>query len=470
MARNVRRVAAILIVGFIAVALDLAYWQVAEGPALAENPKYNAYRLSAQERNTRRGRILDRNGSVLAHSEPTTDGFVRVYPYPPLATVVGYHDPVYGNAGIEDAFEQYLSGKAGLSLVASLRTRLLHTPTVGSDVVTTIDLQLQKMADAALGEGPGAIVVLNPRTGEVLAMASHPYFDPNTLQRDWPRIRDSGEHPLLNRATQGLYTPGSVFKTISLAASLDLGQYTPTTKFTCDDQVVIEGFPIKCDEYSRGTFDLAHAYAYSCNACFAEVGLRLGGASLTDYARRFGFEAPIPLEVPTAASQVATTMPERRLIGSLLASTAFGQGELLATPLQMALVAATIANRGVTPTPHLVAQVRAEDGVVTYSTPVRPWRTAIRPETARQVSGMMVRAVESGLASPAGVPGVSVAGKTGTAELGPGQNSHAWFIGFAPADDPEIAIAVVRERGGPGGTVAAPMARRVIEQALQRAR
>lgn len=470
MVRNVRRVAAILVVGFVFVALDLAYWHVLEAPALAGNMKYNAYRLTADERNTQRGRILDRNGAVLARSERTPEGFRRVYAYPALAAVVGYHDPVYANSGVEDAFDEYLAGRAGVGLPGSLRSKLLHAPTVGSDVVLTIDLDLQKAADAALGDGPGAIVVLNPRTGEVLAMASHPYFDPNALGRDWPRLRDSPDHPLLNRATQGLYTPGSVFKTVSLAAALELGQYAPTTKFTCDDQVVVEGYPIKCDEWVRGTFDLSYAYAYSCNACFAEVGLRLGGRDLTEYARRFGFESGIPLEIPTEPSQVARSDPERRLIGPLLASTGFGQGELLATPLQMALVAATVGNGGVAPTPHLVSQVRAADGGVAYSATSKPWRTVVRPETARLVLDTMVRGVEDGFASPARIPGVRVGGKTGTAEVGSGQNTHAWFIGIAPADDPQVAIAVVKEHGGGGATVATPMARAVIQQALQRSR
>lgn len=467
MARNVRRVATMLILGFLVVALDLAYWQVLEGPELANDPRYNAYRLSVVERNTQRGKILDRNGAVLARSERAAEGFRRTYAQPSLATVVGYHSPVFGNAGVEDAFDGYLGGTVGVGLLDSLRARLLHAPVVGADVVLTIDARLQEVADAALGQGPGAIVVLNPKTGEVLAMASHPYFDPNTLERDWPTLRDSGDHPLLNRATHGLYTPGSVYKTVALAGALDQAQYSPSTKFTCNDQVVVEGFPIKCDEAVQGTFDLSYAYAYSCNACFAQIGLRLGGRDLVDYSRRFGFEAIPPIEIGAAASQVASSDPTRRLIGPLLASTAFGQGELLVTPLQMALVASAVANDGVVPTPHLVSRVRGSSGEALYSAPARPWRTAVRPETARQVREMMVRGVEDGFASPAKIPGVRVAGKTGTAEVGLGRKTHAWFIGFAPADDPLVAVAVIKEHGGGGGAVATPMARKVIERALQ---
>jgi peptidoglycan glycosyltransferase len=466
MAEYVRRVGVVLILGFALVALDLAYWQFLAAPSLAGNLKYNATRIYAAEASTQRGRILDRNGVVLAESKATPDGYSRVYPYPALAGVVGYHDQVYGNSGIEDAFDAYLSGQAGTGMLDGLRNRLLHTPTVGADVVLSIDVRLQEAADAALGDGPGAVVVIEPKTGEVLAMASHPYFDPNTLARDWPKLKDADDHPLLNRATQGLYPPGSVFKTVTLAGSLDLGEYKPENKFTCNDRLLVEGFPIKCDPPATGTFDLGHAYAYSCNACFGEVGLRLGGRDLTDYARRFGFESAIPLEVPTVPSQIAASDPEKRLVGPLLASTGFGQGELLATPLQMALVSATIADGGVAPTPHLVLDVRRTGGEVIYRTPARPWRTAVRSETARTVAGMMVLGVDEGLASSAKIQGVKVAGKTGTAEVGPGQNTHAWFIGYAPADNPTVAIALVKEHGGGGGTVATPLARTVMETAL----
>ena len=467
MADNVRRVAVALICGFLFIAAGLGYWQVYRAPDLVGDASYNAYRLADREKDTRRGRILDRNGAVLAESRPTPDGFRRVYTYPALAPVVGYHDRIYGNAGIESWADDYLSGRSGQTLPNVVRDRLLHTPTVGADVVLTIDLELQKAADAALGDGAGAVVVLDPKTGEILALASHPYIDPSNLERDWPMIREDPDHPLLNRATQGLYPPGSVFKTITLAAGLDIGAYERATKFTCDDQVVVEGFPIRCDAENQGTFDLTHAYAYSCNACFGQIGLRLGGKDLTEYARRFGFEAPLPLEIPTTPSQIASSDPERRLVGALLASTGFGQGELMATPLQMAVVAATVANEGRVPTPYLVREVRNEGGAVVTATQPKTLRTAVKPDAAREVVSMLVAGVDDGLASAARIPGVKVGGKTGTAETGQGATTHAWFIGVAPADAPRYAIAVLSERGGGGGAVAAPMAQKVLQHALQ---
>lgn len=464
--RSTRRVAFVLLLGFLAIAVSLGYWQVVGAPQILANPEYSYTRQVYAEQQAVRGRILDRNGVVLAQQQGAGDTSRRVYSYPPLVHTVGYHDQKYGNYGIEDAFNSYLNGSAGQSLSARLATTLLHQPAVGSDVVLTIDSRIQQAADAALGDGPGAIVVINPKTGEILALASHPYFDPNTLDQDYAQLAKASDDPLFDRATLGLYPPGSTFKTVTLSAALELGYYNKDTQFTCDSQIYVEGFPVRCETYNTGTFNLVHAYAYSCNACFAEIGLRIGGRDLTDYARRFGFEARIPLELPTSASQIAKSDPETRLIGTLLGSTAFGQGELLASPLQMALIAAAVGNGGVVPTPRLVSQVRSPDGGVVFSTSYQPWRTAIRQDTAQSVLSMMEAGVNGGLASGAAVPGYRVGGKTGTAEVAPGVQTHAWFIGVAPVDNPQIAIAVIKEYGGGGGTIATPIGQKVLAQAL----
>ncbi len=456
----------VIMLGFLAIAVGLGYWQVVGAQQLLSNPVYSYTRQVYAESNAIRGRIVDRNGVVLAQQQGTGANSQRVYADPALALTVGYHDPKYGDSGIEDAFNSYLSGSVGQSISARLATLVAHKPAVGSDVVLTIDSRIQQAADSALGNSPGAIVVINPKTGEILALASHPYFDPNRLEQDYPQLAKDPNNPLFNRATLGLYPPGSTFKTVTLSAALELGYYNPNTEFTCDNQVYVEGFPVRCETYNTGTFNLVHAYAFSCNACFAQIGLRVGGRDLTDYARRFGFEARIPLELPTSSSQIAQSDPETRLIGTLLGSTAFGQGELLATPLQMALVAAAVGNNGVVPPPRLVSQVRSPDGGVVYSTSYQPWKTAIQPGTAQTVLSMMVTGVNDGLASAAAVPGYQVGGKTGTAEVAPGVQTHAWFIGVAPADNPQIAIAVLVEHGGGGGTVATPMAQKVLATAL----
>jgi peptidoglycan glycosyltransferase len=466
MERSYRRVAYVLFAGFAIVALYLTYWQVIAAAGLVNNPELNAYRLSVADRETQRGRILDREGVELAVSARTGDGFTRMYPRPSLVHVVGYVHPRFGKSGIESALDAELAGRTGTGVVSALRRRLIGGGEPGADVTLTIDARIQDAAERALG-GTGAVVVLDPRSGAVLAMVSRPYFDANALDRDWDALRTDQGAPLLNRATQGHYAPGSIYKTVTASAALDLGYYTPATKFTCNDQVFIEGFAIRCDESVRGTFDLTYAYAQSCNACFGEIGLRVGGADLLAYSRRFGFESRPPIEIGASESTVLTGRADQRLVGPLLASTAFGQGELLVTPLQMSLVASAIANGGDVPTPYLVASARSADGFVSRDWAPPRWRGAVRPESAAAVRAMMVASVERGGAENARIAGVSVAGKTGTAEVGSGQPTHAWFIGFAPADAPRVAIVVVREHGGGGGAVAAPIAREVLRQALE---
>jgi len=463
--RLYRRVAYVLFAGFAVIAAYLSYWHIIAADTLAGNPELNAYRLSIADQQSQRGRILDRNGVELAVSVKSGDGFRRVYSRSSLAQTVGYASPRFGRTGVEAALDPELSGRAGGGIVSALRRRLIGTGEPGGDVTLTIDTRIQDAAERAL-TGDGAIVVLDPRDGSILALVSHPTFDPNALERGWDSLRTDPNAPLLNRATQGRYPPGSTFKTVTGAAALDLGYYTPASKFTCNDQVVIEGFAIRCDETVRGTFDMTYAYAQSCNACFGEIGLRVGGKDLLEYARRFGFESAPPIEIGSVPSAVVSGSAERRLVGPLLASTAFGQGELLATPLQMALVAATIAHDGLVPSPHLVAHVRSSDGFVSRDRAPGPWREAVRPDTAAAMRAMMIAVVERGGGQGARLPGVTVAGKTGTAEVGPSRGTHAWFIGFAPAESPRVAIAVVREYGGGGGTVAAPIAREVLRTAL----
>jgi peptidoglycan glycosyltransferase len=479
------------------LSLALPYWQVLRGPELlarADNP-----RLVEEERRIVRGRILSRDGVELARSQVDDKGYVkRIYPYPALAPVVGYASARYGTGGIEAAANAALRGQdeapsrltsrnggrdgasEGATLADTLRRQLLHEPTSGDDVVLTIDSRLQKIADEALGQASGAVVVLDPRNGEVLAMASHPYFDPHRLEADWDRLRADPNRPLLNRATQGLYAPGSTFKTVTLAAALDRG-LDPTTVFTYtlrppDAQHHgwwhVNEFQILCENHpsNNSPFDLASAYAWSCNVAFAEIGLRLGHDDYVEYARRFGLGSPLPLEIPVEPSLLFHT-PDY-FTGAerfyALASTAFGQGELAVTPLQMALIAATVANDGVAMTPHLVSKVRTADGVVLRTTAPSPWRTAVSRQAALTTKAMMVNSVDAGWARVAAIKGVPVGGKTGTAETGdPRQLPHSWFIGFAPADNPRFAIAVIKEFAGYGSEEAAPVGKKVLEAALK---
>lgn len=477
MARNIERLAIVLMLCFGVVSASLGYWQTVRAGDLVSDPSINRARLHEEERRVQRGQILDRNGQVLVRTDVSGEVGKRVYAAPWLVHVTGHHSLRFGNSNVEQSHDLYLRGKTGVDAVSAFRDRLLHHPIQGSDVVLTIDHRLQEVAEQALGDSAGAILVMDPRTGEILALASHPYYDPNKLEQDWELLRNDPTTPLLNRATQGLYAPGSVFKTITVAAALDSGMVQPNQRFEFTlsagqqpyHSEIFHGFPVTCANHPSSppgklSMSLAEAYAASCNVAFAELGVRIGHQRLIDYANRFGLGAELPGELANAPSQLATDLKSLR-DDAALASTAFGQGQLLVSPLQVALVTNAIANQGVIMAPHVVKEVH-RDGQVVLRTEVIPWRKAIQPTTAEIVRSMMVQSVEQGWASPAKIPGVSVAGKTGTAETGDGQQTHAWFTAFAPADNPVVSVTVVKEHAGFGSAQAIPPAKQVLEAAL----
>ncbi len=479
MVYNINRLAGLLLLGFLVVTLGLVYWQVMRAPELMARP-YNPRPIEA-ERRIRRGRILDRHGVELVGTDVDMEGkALRFYRYPPLVHVTGYHSLRYGATGLEGAYNARLRGETEeveRDLLTTLVDDLLHRPQVGQDIVLTIDLELQKVADDALGERRGAIVLLDPRSGEILALASHPYYNPNTLEEEWETLRDNPQKPLINRASQGLYPPGSSFKVVTLAAVLEEGLTSPQETFIDDTgRFVVQGFPILCNNHPGHTsFDLYHAFGYSCNVAFARLGLRLGGEKLLEYARRFGLGRAPDLDIPAEGGQLAGDLSLGGTLDDVeVASTAMGQGELIVSPLQMALAAAAIANGGIVPQPLLVLQPPSSGAWHFQSARhLQGTSRAVSPRTARQVGEAMVVVVREGTGQPAGLPGVQVAGKTGTAQItngrmGEEEEPHAWFVGFAPADAPRYAIAVLVEHGGPGSKGAAPLARLVMEAALSK--
>jgi peptidoglycan glycosyltransferase len=288
--------------------------------------------------------------------------------------------------------------------------------------------------------------------------------------RAWQNLMVDAGNPQLPRATQGLYPPGSIFKTITAAAALDAGQATPETRYEDRGELKVDSHIIR--ELNRpnppkNEYTLAEAFRFSLNVVFAQVALKLGPERLDDYAKRFGFDTDIPFDLRVARSQVANG-PEFLQRKTGLADTGYGQGELLVSPLHMALVAATIANDGRMMQPYLVSSVTTRDGRVLQQWKPTIWRTPIGEAAARATRSMMVQSVEQGQGNPARIPGVQIGGKTGTAEIGVGTLTHAWFIAFGPEPEPQVAIAVVVEEGGGGARVAAPIAKRVLEYALQR--
>jgi peptidoglycan glycosyltransferase len=458
--RLIQRVGALVLLWFGVLSLGAGYWQAWRGPGLAASP--GNPRVVEAERRAERGPILDRSGQALVE----TAGGQRRAHKPTLAHATGFYSPRYGVTGVERAYDAYLAGRRGVPAGAAVLRALTGAPRRGAAVQLTVDTGLQELADRALGDVRGAVVVLDVRSGAVLAMLSKPYFDPARVDDDWPRLSTDEARPLYNRVSQGLYVPGSTFKTVTAAAALDAGLLQPSTRVEDPTgETTIEGFRVTdAERPPLPAFDFAHAFAWSSNVVFAQVGLQVGEARLREYAGRFGMGRALPFELETSPTSVARTAPMPPV---LLASTAFGQGELLMSPLQMALVAAAVARDGDVPRPYVVGEVRAPGGEVIQRAQPQSLGRAMSPATARALRQMMALAVEEGFARNAAVPGVRVGGKTGTAQSVPGMPDHSWLIGLAPVDQPRVAVAVLMEFSGWGSLEAAPVARRVLEEALR---
>lgn len=430
-----------------------------QGRVLAAHP-YNR-RLIAYEQEVLRGTITDRRGEVLARTEGPGK---RVYPQGyAAAPVVGYLSRRYGRTGCEAAMDYYLLGLNPELRLQNMLRRLKGEVPRGNDVRLTLDAELQAHAMNLLRGRRGAAVVLDPRTGEVLAMASQPSFDPAAVDERWPELSADPAAPLVNRVTDGAYPPGSLMKLITAAAALETGKLAQDEVFSCAGHIVVDGFDLH-DTAAHGRVDLGRALAVSCNTTFAELGLRVGPEGLFRAAQAFGFGRASGLELPERGASLPA--PEG-MARPEVAATAIGQGRTLVSPLRMALVAAAFARDGVIMQPHLLVAVTDPEGRSVFTSVPRVWLTATTPQVAAAVRNGMVAAVRGGTARQAALPGVTVAGKTGSAQ-NPQGAPHAWFVGFAPAEAPRVVVAVIVENGGAGGTVAAPLGRELLKQALAR--
>jgi len=437
--------------------------------------------LTDQALTTPRGAIYDRDGLALARTT-FADGIARrVYPAPATAEITGYFSPLlYGSSGLEASWDEELSGRAGGNPFLGALERLRGLPPRGFDLHLTLDAGLQQLAHAALGDRPGAAVLIEIETGATLVLASTPSFDANRLVAmtaadrapalaAWAVLTADSRTPLVQRATSGLFPPGSTFKTVTASAAIDTGAAGPDTVYEDAGALTIAGHTLieqNRPNDEQTLWSLTEAFAWSLNVVFAQVGLQLGGESLAAAARGWGWESDIPFDLPIETSRVSVT-PGFLDDPVALAETAFGQGELLATPLQMALVAAGVANDGEIMRPQLVARVAAPDGETVRQIGPSRWRRGASAQAANQTAAMMVYAVANGALGTAFVPGYTVGGKTGTAETGSGE-PHAWFIGFIglPGDEPRYAVAIVLERGGGGSQVALPIGRDLLVAAM----
>ena len=437
-------------------------------------------RRYALERSITRGKILLSDGSVIA--EDTLENGRRVRRYRTSAAyLAGYYSPgLYGAAGLEARYDADLSGRTATTWQAWL-DGVLHRRRSGNDIVLTIDPRLQELGQSLLGDRSGGIVLLDADTGAVLALVTAPAFDPNLLSVPLgasadevrraasylDRLREDGRGPLLLRPIQGLYVPGSTFKTITAAAALQSGVATPDTVYRDDGALVIDSRVIieqNRPDPTRVSYTLREAYGYSLNVVYAQVGLALGASRLEETARAAGFGERIPFDLPVAVSRLTDSL---NFLGAPagLAETAFGQGQLLVTPLQMALVVTGVVRDGTLPEPYLVQETRDAAGAVGWHREPRVWRRAFDQETARALHELMTWSVEHGYAQAARIPGVTVGGKTGTAEVGE-RAPHAWFIGFAERGDRRVVVALVVEHGGSGAQVALPIGRTLLAAAV----
>ena len=466
---HLRRTFYLFVAGFVVLVGVLAYWQVYMRESLVTNPANQLQSQRAQE--VPRGTILAGDGQTeLARSVWNGQTYERAYPEGPLyANVIGYWSQRYGANGIEIGQNNYLSGTGEPETLDELINQLKGGPQAGNNLELTLDPGLQRSAYdqlASSSTGRGAVAAVNPKNGEILALASYPSFDPNKVDEDFPEFVEDSNFPLVNRATQGYYPPGSTFKVITAAAALEAGVKT-SDEFNDTGTYETPGYDVynyRGRKYGEITFD--QALTYSVNTIFARIGYEyVGSRRLARMAREFGFgDAYEDFPLPVRPGSLGEAPPEEWAQG-LVAQLAFGQGPAISTPFEMALVAAAIANDGTIMEPRLVREVRSPDGLILDKLTPRVRHEAIPKDTARTLNDMMQNAVTQ-YESGAVIPGVKVAGKTGTAEA-PGGELHSWFISFAPADDPEIAVAVIVENGQEGYKSALPIARRLMETYLK---
>ena len=433
-----------------------------------------------------RGEILVGQDPI-ARSVPTDDEFEfqREYADGDLyAHVTGFYSFYGASGGLEQADNALLSGASDKLFYRRVSDLFTGRRPQGATIETTLDQAVQKAASDGLGDRRGAAVALDPKTGAILAMVSHPSYDPNSvaghdlaqLESNYEALQDADGRPLTNRAIGGnLYPPGSVFKVVTAAAALSDGEYT-------EDSVLPGGAELELPQTtstlpnfgnvpcsSSGEVTLKQALVVSCNPAFGDLGMKLGADTLREQAAKFGFGDDLSVPMRVTPSSIGSDLNPPQL-----AQSAIGQYDDRVTPMQMAMVAAGVANQGAVMQPYLVESVIGSDLSVIESAEPTELSQAVSPDVAATLTDMMVGVVQEGTGTRAQIPGVEVAGKTGTAEHGEGRSAHAWFISFAPAQDPQIAVAVVVEDGGiagqegGGGSVAAPIARQMMEARLNR--
>jgi len=463
---GVRKIALIMVFSFVFLSFGLVYWQVVNADTMLDHPA-NRRAAFLQERITR-GTIFDRNGIILAQTRVVEGKKIREYPHGDMfQPLLGYATVKYGSAGLEAAEAETLLGFNNKSLIHRFQN-LFELDRRGNDIVLTLDYDLQKAAYEGLKGKKGAVVALNPQNGDVLALVSQPSYDANSLEDDWSKLINSQGSPLFNRAF-AQYPPGSIMKIVTSAA-LFRADLDTTELYNCQGSVIINGQTITEQNHKvHGWVNYDLALAYSCNTYFAEHGLKAGMKSFIEGAAAFGFGKQIPFDlyIPISSLKNGEAIPDT-LDLNLFAASTFGQGQVMISPFHVALITAGVANGGKIMVPKLIDRVLDSKQNIIYESTPEVWLTPLSEDEAEKVKSGMILAVNQGTASPGALSGVQIAAKTGSAEPGGNKNTHAWYVAFAPAENPIIAVAVLVEHGGAGGEAAAPIAKAVIEKALSK--
>jgi peptidoglycan glycosyltransferase len=479
----VRRLSLVVALLFGLLLASLTWVQFVNAKTLQDKPGNRRTLLATYSRD--RGAILV-GSTPIARSVPSKDQYVyqRTYPQAALYShITGYYSFIYGaGGGIEGSEDSLLSGNSDTLFYQRMLDLVAGKKPTGASVELTINPAAQKAADSALGNQRGAVVAIDPSTGAILALVSHPTYDPSQLAghdltavtKAWKTLTTDPNRPLDNRAIASrLYPPGSVFKLVTASAALSSGQFTESSQIPGPASLDLPQTSVNLhNDFASacgpgGKVSLTVALEISCNTAFGWLGLHLGASALQAQAAKFGFGQSLSIPMPVTPSQFPA-----QLNAPQTAQSAIGQYDVRVTPLQIAMVAAAIANGGKLMRPYLVQTVRAPDLSILQQAEPKELDQAVSSDVAAQLTRMMQAVVTGGTGQEAQIPGVSVAGKTGTAQQEPGKPPHAWFTAFAPASDPKVAVAVVVEDGGKagneayGGRVAAPIARQVIEAVL----
>lgn len=465
---------------FVMLLGTLTYIQFFDAKALQANA-WNSRTLYENYGSQRGSIVVD--GVEIASSVESSDGyaFKRVYSQPEVyAGVTGYFSSIYGATGLESAMNDQLSGKSDAQFYDRLAQVFTGSAAAGASVELTLDAELQQLAYNLLKGHKGSIVAMDPKTGEILAMVSTPSYDPNLLSShqsqsvlaEYAALNEDAAHPLYNRAIAGdTYAPGSTFKIIDAVAALESGQYDAESVIPNPQNLPLPNTTVSLPNYVNGQCStrieatIEWALAQSCNTPFAQIAMDLGEEKLTEVASRFGYGQDLSIPLAVSRSVFPTNMED-----SQLAQASIGQYDVKTTPLQVAMMSSAIANDGVQMKPNLVRSVKSHNLSSLYEFSAEELRRSTSADVARQVKEWMVTGVRDGIASRAAVEGVEVAGKTGTAEIGDTGLNNSWFTGFAPADDPQIAVAVVYEGVDvtTGAQLAAPAGKQLFEAVLNR--